>query len=146
MNTKYLLRLWLLVVMGAVGGDLVLLLLAHEVRRQVGWLDVRATRPVPDSLKHLASRYLRDSLGVTTERQGDTLLVRLPRSAEREIEGRLVAFRVSSRRLLPWLLAGIVLLHLPLLLAAVITVVWMADRERHRRNRALDAPWGDNLD
>jgi hypothetical protein len=51
------------------------------------------------------------------------------------------SLRTSSRRLLPWLLAALLLLHAPLVIAALMTIVWLADRERRDRNFAGGSPW-----
>jgi hypothetical protein len=61
--------------------DVGLYLAFRRTENQFSWLDLHLIRPVPDALKRAASRYLRDSLGITTERDGDTLLVRIPRTA-----------------------------------------------------------------
>ncbi|MBI4501318.1 MAG: hypothetical protein HY700_09170 [Gemmatimonadetes bacterium] len=138
---RYVLRLWLVAAIAQAAGDVGLYLASRNIRNQLAWLDVRLTRPISDSLRHNASGYLRDSLGVTTARQGDTLVVRLPRRAERSLDTWIDSLRAASGRLIPWLAGAFLLLHLPLLVAILVTIAWIADRSSREANRARGAPW-----
>ena len=140
---KSLLGLVLLAALAPAAGDVGLYLASRRIAQQFSRLDLHLTRPLPDSLKREASRYLRDSLGVTQRRESDTLVVRIPRSAERSMDGMIDSLRASSRGVLPWLIAAVVLLHAPLVFAVLVAIVWLADRERRERNFARGAPWHD---
>ena len=129
---------WVIAAVAQLAGDASLFMASRTVRDNFAWLDVRLTHPVPDSLRRTASRYLRDSLGVVATRQGDTLVVRLPPEAERSVTATIEGLRSSSRGVLTWVLVAFVLLHVPLVLAIVVTISTRISAERER-NRALDA-------
>ena len=38
-------------------------------------------------------------------------------------------------------IAAVVLLHAPLVIAVLVAIAWLADRERRERNFARGAPW-----
>jgi hypothetical protein len=140
-GSKALSALWVVAALAQLAGDVSLYLASRNVRSTFARFDVRLTSPMPDSLRHAASRYLRDSLGVTPQREGDTLVVRLPPDAQRALDATVSGLRQSSRSVITWLVLALVLLHVPLALAIVATLQSLANAEGRRRNRGLGAPW-----
>ena len=129
---------WVIAAVAQLAGDASLFMASRQVRSNFAWLDVSLTRPVPDSLRRAASRYLRDSLGVVATRQGDTLVLRLPPEAQRSVNATMDGVRTSSRGILAWVLIAFALLHVPLLIAVLVTITSRITAERER-NQALDA-------
>jgi hypothetical protein len=136
-------KLWLAVIVLQLAGDATFVLATRGLRQQVPWMDVRLTRPVPDSLRQALSRFLHDSLGVVTSRREDTLIVGIPSRAERELEATIDSLRQSSLRAALPLVVGLLLLHAPLVIALGAIFAQLADGERRRRNRAIGEPWED---
>ncbi len=137
MQPRSLFKLWIVAACCQLAGDAALVMTSRSATEPFAWLRPRLTQPVPDSLRRDLSRYLRDSIGVKTQRQGDTLLVIIPPAARQAIDDQLYVARQAGRRAVPWLLGALFLLHMPLLIAIGVTIAYFTGKAAEERNRAL---------
>jgi hypothetical protein len=136
-NARPLLTLWLIAAACQVAGDIGLLLSARELAAPVAWLEPRLSRPLPDSVPQRTARFLRDTLGITTQRHADTMVVTITPPARQAIDERVYLARQSAAGAARWGTVALILLNVPLLLAIGVTVSTVRQRAAEERNRAM---------
>jgi hypothetical protein len=137
--------LWVVAVLAILAADLSLYITAQTVTGAVPWMDLSGIRLSPDSLRKTLSRFLHDSIGVATERRNDTSLITVPPGARRLLDDRFASLSGEARQASMWLIIGLLLFHVPLLLALVAFMGALIARAREERNLALDE-WRDEAE
>ena len=137
LRPRSLLGFWIVAAIAQLAGDASLYLGARTLRDSVPGLELGVGHLTGDSLHHAVARYLRDSLGATTTRHNDTMVVTIPPGARHSAEADLSSVSSAARQASGWLVAAVLLLHAPLLLAIVVTVLTVRARAREEENRAL---------